>query len=256
MQTILSSRLMSTRGGTIAIGATAAALGALLLIVYLNGYRNSVRSSGAPVTVLVAKDLIPKGTPATVVAAQGLLEATTVTRDQLKDGALVDPAAIRSRVAVNDIYPGQQITSADFTVETTDAIPTRITGASRALALPMESARGLIGVLREGDRVDVYVAVAGQGGGLDQPIVRLLLPNVLVLAAPDAAQGGINAGGASNVVLEVKAAQAGRLAFAAEHGKLWFALRPQSGATPTKPDLVTIQRLLVGSAPVDVTTGG
>ena len=65
MQAILTSRIFSTRGGTIAVGVAAAALAGLLLLVYLNRYRANVAATGTPATVLVAKQLIPKGTPGT-----------------------------------------------------------------------------------------------------------------------------------------------------------------------------------------------
>ena len=56
-------KLMSTRAGTIAIAGGAALLAGIFIIVYLNRYRHSIKAQGAPVTVLVAKKLIPKGTP-------------------------------------------------------------------------------------------------------------------------------------------------------------------------------------------------
>ena len=41
------------------IGGVAAVLAAILLIVYLHSYRSSVNSGTRPMTVLVAKSLIP-----------------------------------------------------------------------------------------------------------------------------------------------------------------------------------------------------
>ena len=56
-------KLMSTRSGTILVGLVAAALAAAVLVVYLVQYRNSVRHSAEPISVLVAKQVIPKNTP-------------------------------------------------------------------------------------------------------------------------------------------------------------------------------------------------
>ena len=65
-------KTLSTRGGTIAVSAVAAALAAVILVAYLHRYRDSVRNSGVPVTVLVAKGLIEKGTSGDIIASQDL----------------------------------------------------------------------------------------------------------------------------------------------------------------------------------------
>ena len=60
--TSLTSKVSQSRGWTLALGIGAAALAAILLIAYLVQYRSSVDSSNAEQPVLVAKNLIPKGT--------------------------------------------------------------------------------------------------------------------------------------------------------------------------------------------------
>jgi hypothetical protein len=47
-----AQRLLSTRGGTIALSIMAAVLAAVILVTYLNRYRDSVKQSGVPVTVV------------------------------------------------------------------------------------------------------------------------------------------------------------------------------------------------------------
>ena len=44
----MSSKLFTTRQGTIWLGVIAAVIAAIALIVYLNNYRNSVNGSTAP----------------------------------------------------------------------------------------------------------------------------------------------------------------------------------------------------------------
>src|SRR6266536_862187 len=89
------SRLLKTRQGTIAIGVAAAVLAAILLLVYLSHYRSSVNGSTQPQTVLVAKRLIPKSTTGASFAENNLFDVTTVPKDQLKLGAISDPALLR-----------------------------------------------------------------------------------------------------------------------------------------------------------------
>ena len=136
--TSLTTKVTQSRGWTLALGIAAAALAAILLIAYLVQYRSSVNDSTAPTPVLVAKNLIPKGTSGTVIAEKQLFQAATLAKDDLKVGAISDPAYLNGRVAVADIFPGQQITTADLSAGLTDAIPTQLTGIQRAVAIPVE----------------------------------------------------------------------------------------------------------------------
>src|SRR5215211_8921033 len=111
MQQILASRLMSSRRGTALLGLAVAVLAGIVLFAYLNSYEKSVRTSSEPVTVLVAQNLIEKGTSGNAIASKRLFQATEFAQENVKEGAISDPALIRDRVAQADIYPGQQITS-------------------------------------------------------------------------------------------------------------------------------------------------
>ena len=139
--TSLTTKVQQSRGWTLALGIAAAALAAILLIAYLVQYRSSVNDSTAPTPVLVAKNLIPKGTSGTVIAEKQLFQAATLAKDDLKVGAISDPAYLNGRVAVADIFPGQQITTADLSAGLTDAIPTQLTGKQRAVAIPVGGAQ-------------------------------------------------------------------------------------------------------------------
>ena len=147
--TSLTTKVSQSRGWTLALGIGAAALAAILLIAYLVQYRSSVNESTAPTPVLVAKNLIPKGTSGIVIAEKQLFQAATLAKDDLKVGAISDPAYLNGRVAVADIFPGQQITTADLSAGLTDAIPTQLSGKQRAVAIPVSGARGLVGLRRE-----------------------------------------------------------------------------------------------------------
>ena len=140
--TSLTTKVTQSRGWTLALGIAAAALAAILLIAYLVQYRSSVNDSTEPTPVLVAKNLIPKGTSGTVIAEKQLFQAATLPKDDLKVGAISDPAYLNGRVAVADIFPGQQITTADVSAGLTDAMPTQLSGKQRAVAIPVGAAPG------------------------------------------------------------------------------------------------------------------
>lgn len=249
-------KLLATRAGTVAISAIAAVLAAVILIGYLHRYRESVDQSSRPMTVLVAKSLIEKGTPGTVVGGQDLFQVTTTPREELKEGALTDPAALKGQVAADDIYPGQQLTAADFVPGDANALSNRVLEYERGMAVPLDDAHGLIGKVQTGDRVDLIAAFVLDGNdGKQHPVVRTLVQDVLVLDAPEAAKAtGLAAGStqAKSIVLRLTDDQAQQVAFAVENGKIWLVVRPKTESKQHRPALVTVDRLLLGVKPIPV----
>jgi Flp pilus assembly protein CpaB len=232
MSNVFSGKLTQSRGWTIGIGVAAAVLAAILLIVYLNRYRTSVNDTAAQTPVLVAKNLIPVGTSGTVVAEKKLYQVASYAKDDIKIGAVADPAYLAGRVALVDIFPGQQITSAEFSAEPSQTIPTQLTGIQRALAIPATGAKNLVGIAATGDRIDIYYATAGVGGQL----LGLLAPNVLLLSAPTA-EG-------TPAILRLPAPVAQTVALASDTGTLWFLLRPAGDAKNPPKRVITQQQLL------------
>jgi Flp pilus assembly protein CpaB len=238
VENLAPSRLLKTRQGTIVVGIAAAVLAAILLLVYLSHYRSSVNGSTEPVTVLVAKSLIPKGTSGKSLATKNLFVVTTIPKDQLKLGAISDPAVLRSTFAAADIYPRQQLTSADFTAASVGALAAQLSGNWRAVALPpLDAAHGLAPDVQAGDRVDVY----GQLNGM----VGLVMSNVLVLASPTQAPAGSTAPVTGTYILRVPTAKAPRFAYMGQNGTFWLVLRPGHGARPTEPTFATADNTLL-----------
>jgi Flp pilus assembly protein CpaB len=240
-----AQNLLSTRRGTFIVGGIAAALAAIVLLVYLSRYRDSINAANQQATVLVARQLIQQGSPGEIVASTHQFQVAQLTEKELKTGALTDPSALRGMVAAHDIFPGQQLTTADFVPTAVNSIQTKLTGDDRAVSVPVDAAHGLIGQISEGDHVDVYVGLNVQSPRGTIPVLRQLLSDVLVLRAP-----GTGATGSGNIVLRAPGPGAAALAFGADNGKLWVVLRPASGAQPIRPGIMTAQRLLLGVAPV------
>jgi pilus assembly protein CpaB len=257
-----AQKLLSTRGGTITVSALAALLAGAIFLVYLRRYQSSVNESAQPMTVLVAKSLIEKGTPGAVLGAQDLYETTTVTRGDVHEGAFADPNVLKGRIAVDDIFPGEQLTTADFTTTTTDALATKLAEDQRAVSVPVDSAHGLVGKVEAGDHVDVFggfnVRRLNGDGNVDpnaaeRPVLKLLVEDVLVLEVPGKSNV-VPIGGqqTSELTVRVTDEEAAKLAFASDNGKIWIALRPRTGAQPTAPDIVTLETVLFGVKPIAV----
>jgi Flp pilus assembly protein CpaB len=239
VERLLPRDMLRTRNGTIAVGVGALLLATLLLLVYLRSYRSSVNSSSGPATVLVAKRFIPKGTSSAALAKGGLFQVTAIPKGELKEGAVSDPAVLQGEVAVNDVYPGQQLTIADFGVTTTSgALSAELTGSWRAIAISLDATHGIIPQAQTGDRVDVYAQSNGAMG--------LVVANVLVLQAPNQSASGAEAPTSGNYIFRVPSGDAARLAYAAQNIPIWLALRPQKAA-PTRPALVTSSNVIGAS---------
>jgi Flp pilus assembly protein CpaB len=252
----LATKLVSTRKGTLLAALLIALVAGASILLYLNSYRDSLKAQGALVTVLVAKETIPKGTAGSVVAAKDLYTVTTIRESQLLEGAMSDPATLRDRMATREIFEGAQLTATDFGA-VGDSLAAQLTDRERVVSVPFDSAHGLIDGIEPGNRVDVYagfnvVPVGLDGkpadGGQGRPMMRLILSDVPVLAIGEKTRGSAT----TNVSLGVDDLHAAQLAFASDNGTLWLALRPSAGATASRHAPVTVETLLLGVPPIQV----
>jgi Flp pilus assembly protein CpaB len=246
-----AQKLFSTRGGTLVLAGSAALLAAIAVFVYVHNYLDSVKQGGTAASVMVAGSLIPKGTPGDSVATKHLFQVQAIRESQLREGALSDPASLRDRVAATDIFPGQQLTSADFTTSS-GTLASTLSGRERAITIPIDGSRGMIGNLHAGDRVDIYAGfnVAGHA------VLRLIMQNI---AVADVATGSQFGGSSSTqVVLRATSVQASNLAFTSDNGRIWLVLRPPTGGKASPPNLVTAETLILGTPAIKLlrTPGG
>jgi Flp pilus assembly protein CpaB len=210
--------------------------------------------------VLVASRLIEKGTGGDAVGSQHLFKAVKVAGNQRKGGALADPSALRGKVAAIDIFPGEQLTGADFT--SGRGVADKLAADQRAVSVPVDAGHGLIGDVHSGDHVDVYAGFLVENGFTrPRPFMRLLVANVLVLnthSPPNTGIGGQNvANQISDVVLRVDDGQSTQLAFASENGKIWLALRPGNAAPALDSRTVhSLESVLFGAKPVSLKGSG
>jgi pilus assembly protein CpaB len=244
-------RLLSTRRGTMIVAVACTLIAAGILVFALHRYRQSVNASGQPETVLVATQLIQKGTPGALIASEGLFHATQIVAKQVSSGAIADASAITGKVTTANIYPGQQLTAADFAGS--GDLATTLGPDERAISVPLTEGPGLEGQVQAGDHVDVYDSFLVQNAaGRSVAFTSLLVGNAVVLKPPVASGGGIGGNSANqtaDVVLKVNEADAAKLTFTAANGTIWLILR-SADAKPTPSQLVTINSILFGSKPV------
>lgn len=242
---------LATRNGALAIAVIAGGLAAILVFAAINSARNDGTASTAARTVLVANQVIPKGSSGQAVAEAHLFRTARVGEQTLVAGAITDISQLRDKVSTQDIYPGQQISARTFTASNGE-LTTKLTGTDRAIAIPLDSAHGLVGEVNAGDRVDILAGFNVQGpSSATRPVVSRLASNVLVLKTAKPSGGGAGGGSStSNVTLRVSAQMATKLAFAADNGKVWIVLRPAAGAKESSPSVASVNSLLFGVKPL------
>jgi Flp pilus assembly protein CpaB len=239
--TTFSTKMQSkvgSRGWAIALGLGAIVLATILLIVYLDRYRARVSGRNAPTQVLVSNRTITAGTPGTLVASQEMYTSTTLPKKDVEEGAIADPQYLTGRAAAIDIFPGQQITAADFAASTSTTVDSQITGSQRAISVSIDPVHGSLFQLKAGDDIDIYVGTTQRqaGASSDEQIIKLFRPAVRVLTVPGP-EGG-------NLALRVDAKDAADFAFAADQMRFWFILRPAAGAKKTPQDTATKETVL------------
>jgi Flp pilus assembly protein CpaB len=245
-------RFAGTRRGAVTIAAVSAALAGLMLLAFVTQYKENVQAGTLEQPALVADRLIPKGTAGSVVAADGLFRPTSVQRESLESGALTSAAMLQGKVATRDVYPGEQLTADDFAASS-DPLRSPLRGTQRAMDVPIDSAHGMVGGLRSGDKVDVIAGfnAAGASTGRGRPELRTLATDILVLKAPEDAEKA-KGNEPEKLSVRVTASQAAKVAFAADNGKVWFILRPPAGAKDSPPSSVTLDSLLTGAPTIEV----
>jgi pilus assembly protein CpaB len=235
----IAQNLFSTRRGSLLVGVGAALLAGIVLFVYLQSYRNSVKSASSAGPVLVAKNLIPKGTSGDIIASTEQYQVADLPKSELKTGAIADPATLAGRIALTDIYPRQQLSAADFSLPGVDVLTNHIMRNERAISVPIDPAHSVNNQLANGDHIDIFIGLNARSAAGSQPIIKLLMQDVTLLRAP---LGNI-------ATLKVTERQAATLAWAVDNGRLWFVLRPTTGATTPNPGFISANSLL-GLKPV------
>jgi Flp pilus assembly protein CpaB len=262
----LAQRLLSTRGGTIALSIMAAVLAAVILVTYLNRYRDSVKQSGVPVTVLVANGLIEKGTSGQVIATEDLYKTTTMPKGEVAEGAITDPDTLKGSVASADVFPGELLTRAKFTTSESGSLANEITGDQRVMTLPFDAAHGMIGQIQAGDHIDVYAGFnvrrlgpdgRPEPGIAERPVLKLITSEVQVIDVPQAGSGAIG-GNKARLTVRASDEDMAKMAFTCDNGILWAVLRPRANASATSPNIVSVETVLFGipSVAVERSLGG
>ena len=205
---------MTYRVRNIGIAVALAFVAALLTSFYVTNYKRHVQRGEDQVTVLVAKHDIPVGTAGSDAA--GEVSATQVPRRSVVPGAISSPDEIKSLVASQATFAGEQITTQRFSPIAQTGIVGQLRGTMRAFALSGDQNQLLAGTLKTGDHVD-FVAALHLPGSQDVFYSRVLIRDLKVLQAPPPPPAGGKLTGSvdsnSNVMLAVTDSQAQKVQY-------------------------------------------
>lgn len=229
---------------TLALPLGLAALAAILVGIYVTSYRNSVTRGAGLVEVLVAARDIPAGTEGSAIAGGGYLTTQTVPRRAVVPGSVTTAAPLTSLVATNPIYKGEQITLRQFKPRAQGGIFAKFSGTQRVVAVMGEPQQLLAGTLSEGDRVDV-VATAHYKSGPRRATTKVVLRNLLVLNAPDAAKADeLGTGAKTSATFVMSDSQAQTMGWATRMTNWFVVLRPTESPRNSAPSLETLHSVL------------
>jgi Flp pilus assembly protein CpaB len=182
----------------ILIAVALAGFAALLVTFYVSNYKSSVQHGQAQVTVLVAAHDIAQSTSGADVVSKGWLKTDQVARSSVVPGAISSPDQIKSLVATQSTYTGEQITAARFGPVVQAGIPGQITGTQRAVQLSGDPNQVLAGTIQPGDHVD-FEGVFPVGGPVSRIVVRNL--KVLQTQSGGSSSGKIGSGNSASAVM-------------------------------------------------------
>jgi Flp pilus assembly protein CpaB len=243
----------------IAIALVLAGIAAFLVIAYTSNVQKQAHNSQQTTKVLEATTDVPAGTSVKDAIAGGQLSLRPVVSQDVIAGALTSTtvAGDKDLVTTQNLYAGQQVTTAMFTASLTSPIVTQIHGTQRAIQIPVDSNAMMETTLKAGDHVDmVGTYTVHPATGADFIVSRIIVRNVPVLQVSDSTSGAkVGGGGNSNpyIIVSVPDTVVPTINFtlASEGGGtsagadgLWLVERPQNGAQNGLTTIATLESVL------------
>ena len=172
---------MDRRRVLLIAAAAVAALGTVLVLVYVQGADNRARDAYETSEVLVATQQIERGETVAAAAAGGKLALEPVARGQILPGALTTTEGVEQDVAMTDIFPGEQVVpqklGARAVEETRLQIPDE---GDMAMSINLTDPARVAGFVNPGSEVAIFVN--GTDTTTGQAYSRVLLTRVTVIA--------------------------------------------------------------------------
>jgi pilus assembly protein CpaB len=223
----------------------------LLAAVSVSKYLSSAQAYTKNLNrVAVAKVAIPLGTK--IVAEQ--VTVVQFPAESTPDGAFDDPQKLVGRVAVTNIAAREPVTEARLAPEgTAGGLSAVIPEGYRAMTVKVDDVVGISGFIMPGTIVDVVVVINPVDVGTQDPISKVVLQSIKVLANGqniDQPEDQREANSVKAVTLLVTPEQAEKLALASSEGKLQLMMRNSTDQGDEETTGINKRRLLNGDRAV------
>lgn len=236
---------MRTKVIVIVVALALGGVAAVLAAKYVSSARTQVAADSKPVEVLVAQEDIPRGLSSEELIAKKMIAIEEVPQRFVAAGAISSARAIEGQVLSAPLSQGEQVTVSRFAVPSAAGLAYSIPKEQIAIAIPVDEVKGISGLVRPGDHVAVFATFAPGPNG-EENVTRILLRDAKVLAmggsltAEELPEGDSGSGKgtlsatsrqqtqtvARTMTLSVAPADAEKLVFAEETGKVWVTLLP------------------------------
>ncbi len=198
----------------------------LLAAVTVSRYLSSAQAYSRELNqVVVAKVAIPVGTK--IIAEQVM--SVQFSKESTPDGIFQSVDKLVGRVAVVNIAPREPVTESRLAPEgTAGGLSAVIPEGYRAMTVKVDDVVGISGFIMPGTLVDVVVVITPNDTSSQDPISKIVLQSIKVLANGqniDKPESEREANSVKAVTLLVTPGQAEKLALASSEGKLQLVMR-------------------------------
>jgi pilus assembly protein CpaB len=163
-----------------------AAAASVLAYTYLTQADARAQDKTELVPALVAKNVIPKGTPGKTAVDEGLFSTKKVPRDAVPDSVLTSDDGLSGLVASGAIAKGQFVVRDSFVAPTqVDGFSTTVKDGKQAISLSVDDTHGVAGFIQPNDSINMLVTLDMQPtGALGGPpkVTAFAIPGLRVLA--------------------------------------------------------------------------
>jgi pilus assembly protein CpaB len=213
-----------------------AALGTVLIFVYVQNADERAQDDAAPVDVLVATQQVAAGTTAADASNDGAFEIQTVPSSAQAEGALSDITIVSDQVALSPIFPGQQILAQMFGPPGGETDGLNVPKDKLAMSVQLGDPERVAGFVAPGSEVTIFWTPASG----DPTVVIIPKANVLATGATTlATQVVVDETGESTtseipqaiITLEANQIEAQRIINGQANGELYFGLLGQGTKT-------------------------
>jgi pilus assembly protein CpaB len=172
---------MDRRKALLAVAAVIAALGTMLVFLYVRGADTRADERYEAVQVLQVVKPIAPGETVEAAQAAGKIETASVSQKDMLPDALTTTEGVAGKVAITSIYPGEQLISSKFGATGAATNGLTIPKGKIAISINLTDPARVAGFVNPGDKVAIFMT--GTGGDQGGTFSRLLLPSIQVIGA-------------------------------------------------------------------------